>query len=200
MTDKKLIILGYGGHGKVTAEIAEQAGYSVKFLDDLKTDDKDIIGKTSDYRKYINEASFFIAIGNNEVRKKLFCELKDNEAEIVKLIHPKAVISENAIIGKGSVVMAGAVINSGSNIGEGCIINTCSSVDHDCNIADFAHISVGSHLAGNVKIGEETFVCAGATVINNVTVCEKCIIGAGATVIKNITESGTYIGVPAVKK
>ena len=200
MNNKKLIILGAGGHGRVVAEMAEQLGYSVSFLDDTQSADDKVIGKISDFKKYIDGYSFFVAIGNNELRKALLTELGESGVEIATLIHPRSAVSENATIEKGTVVMAGAVVNSGSRIGEGCILNTCSSVDHDCNISDFTHISVGAHLAGNVRIGKESFVCAGATVINNISICEKCIIGAGAVVIKDITESGTYIGVPAVKK
>ena len=48
--------------------------------------------------------------------------------------------------------MAGAVINSDTKIGKGCIINTSASVDHDCTLDDFVHISVGAHLAGNVRV------------------------------------------------
>lgn len=198
--DKKLIILGAGGHGHVVAETAEFLGYDVKFLDDSKTKDFDVIGKISDYKNYINDYSFFVAIGNNSLRRKLFSELDGNETKIVSLVHPNAFVSPKSKIGNGTIVMPGAVINIGVTIGDGCIINTCSSVDHDCSIADFAHISVGAHLAGNVKIGRETFVGAGATVINNVHICPECMIGAGATVVKDIVESGTYIGVPAVKK
>lgn len=200
MNNKKLIILGAGGHGRVAAEIAEQLGYSISFLDDTQSANDKVIGRISDFEKYIYGYSFFVAIGNNELRKKLLIELSKSGAKIVTLIHPKSAVSENATIEIGTVIMAGAVVNSGSRIGKGCILNTCSSVDHDCNIADFTHISVGAHLAGNVKIGKESFVCAGATVINNISICEKCTIGAGAVVIKDITESGTYIGVPAVKK
>ena len=42
MNNKKLIILGAGGHGRVAAEIAEQLGYSVSFLDDTKSYNKRI--------------------------------------------------------------------------------------------------------------------------------------------------------------
>lgn len=200
MKAKKLIILGAGGHGRVAAETAKLLGYSVKFLDDSKPQDGDIIGRISDYKSYIADTSFFVAIGNNEVRKSVFSELSESGAKITTLIHPKSVISESAEIGIGTVVMAGAVVNADSEIGDGCIINTCSSVDHDCRIGNFVHISVGAHLAGNVKIGAKSFICAGSTVINNISICEKCTVGAGAVVIKDITESGTYIGVPALKR
>lgn len=82
-------------------------------------------------------------------------------------------------------------------IGKGCIINTCSSVDHDCNVGDYVHIAVGSHLCGNVTVGNGTWVGAGAIVSNNVSICSQCMIGAGTVIVKNIDLAGTYIGVPA---
>lgn len=198
--NRKLIIIGAGGHGKVAADIAELNGYSVNFLDDSKSKCERVIGKTSDFEKYIDDYDFFIAIGNNALRKKFFDELELKMANIITLVHPNAVVSKNVQIDKGSVVMAGAVVNVGSKIGKGCIVNTGSSVDHDCIISDFVHISVGSHLAGNVKIGTESFICAGAIVINNIVVSQNVTVGAGAVVINNILESGTYVGVPAVEK
>ena len=96
--------------------------------------------------------------------------------------------------------MAGAVVNPYTKIGQGCIINTCASVDHDCRIGDYVHVSVGSHLAGTVFIGNGTWIGAGAIVSNNVSICENCMVGAGAVVLKDITEPDTYIGIPARKK
>ena len=93
--------------------------------------------------------------------------------------------------------MAGVVINTGSIIGDGCIINTSSSIDHDCIVSNYVHVSVGAHLAGTVKVGENTWVGAGATISNNIDVCNDCMIGAGAVVISHIQSPGTYIGIPA---
>ena len=45
------------------------------------------------------------------------------------------------------IVVIGVIINLGTIIREGCIVNTASSIDHDCEIKDYAHISVGSHVA-----------------------------------------------------
>ena len=66
-------------------------------------------------------------------------------------------------------------------------------------IEDYVHVSVGSHVAGTVHIGEGTWVGAGAVISNNVEICADCMIGAGAVVVKDITEPGTYVGVPAKK-
>ena len=199
----RLIIIGAGGHGRVVADIARLNGYNdIRFLDDSDisvSGGYHVVGKVDEYVKYTDNSDFIVAIGNNKVRRNILETVQKNGANIVTLIHPAAVIAENVNIGKGSVVMSGAVVNCGTVIGVGVIINTCSSVDHDCIVEDYVHISVGSHLAGTVKIGECTMIGAGATVINNISICENCVIGAGAVVVKNIKEKGTYVGVPAKK-
>ena len=72
-------------------------------------------------------------------------------------------------------------------------------MDHECIVQDYAHISVGAHLCGNVKVGKYTWVGAGATINNNIAVCDGSMVGAGAVVAKDIKKVGTYIGVPAKK-
>ncbi len=195
-----IVIIGAGGHGKVVADTALLCGYSkVIFLDDSDNCSVKVSGKTSDYTKYVNDCDFFIAIGNNTVRESITNNITNNGADIAIVIHPSAVVGRNVNIGVGSFVAAGSVINTDTNIGRGTILNTCCSVDHDCTVEDYCHISVGSHLAGTVKVGKKTFVGAGATVINNISICDDCTIGAGAVVVKNITDKGTYVGVPAKK-
>ena len=198
-----LIIVGASGHGRVIADIAKLIGYSdISFLDDNDTKvtcgQYKVVGKVKDYIKYIDH-DFIIGIGNADIRESLQNEITKCNGRFVTMVHPKAVVTEDVVIGEGSVVMAGAVINTGSIIGKGVIVNTCSSVDHDCVVGDFSHVSVGAHLAGTVHVGEKTWIGSGATIINNVSIIRYCYIGAGATVISDITEVGTYVGLPAVK-
>lgn len=195
-----LVIIGAGGHGRVCAEIAELNGYQkILFLDDGNAGNIEIAGKTEDFIKYLSDCDFFVAIGNNNVRRSFLYRIMENKGQIATLIHPDSTVSAHATVGVGTAVMAGAVINTGTVIGKGAIINTCSSVDHDCRIGDFVHVAVGAHLAGTVSVGDTTFIGVGATVINNISICENCMIGAGATVIADIKENGTYVGVPARK-
>lgn len=193
---KRLIIVGASGHGKVVADIARLTGYTdIVFLDDDETIKEccgyPVIGKSNE----APDGEMIIAVGNNEIRKTIMDQYEDRIFPC--LVHPASIIAEDAVIGEGTVVMAGAVINPGARIGRGCIINTSSSVDHDCVVGNYVHISVGAHLAGTVIIGNESWIGAGAIISNNVTVCCNCTIGAGAVVIKDINESGTYVGVPA---
>lgn len=173
----------------------------IAFLDDDETIisslEFDVIGKSSKALRLIGEYDIFIAIGNNEIRKKVHNQLSIAGATIPTLIHPSAVIGVQVEIGEGTVVMAGAVINCGCRIGKNCIVNTGATVDHDGIIRDYVHISPGAHIAGTVSIGECAWIGVGAVVSNNVEITAGTIIGAGAVVVKDIREAGTYVGVLA---
>ena len=195
-------MIGASGHGKVCSDIAEQSGYkNIEFLDDDKQVTScgkySVVGKVDNYKDYIDGCDFFISIGNTCTRAAFSQMIVNAGGNLVTLIHPNAVISQDVRIGLGTVVMAGTVINANAEIGAGCIINTCSSIDHDCCINDYVHVSVGSHICGTSSIGKNTWVGAGAIISNNIDVCEGCMIGAGAVVVKNISTAGTYVGVPA---
>jgi len=200
---KKLIIIGASGHGKVIANIAELNGYTeIYFLDDDKSKTMNgkynIIATTHDIDKYISQGDyeFFIGIGNNEIRKKIYEMLKSSSAIIPSFIHPQSVIDSSVIIDEGTVIMANAVINSSTKIGKCCIINTASTVDHDCIIGDFTHISPGVHIAGTVNIGKNCWIGVGCSVINNLKIYDDVTVGAGTTIIGDIKESGKYVGLP----
>jgi len=202
--NKRLVLVGASGHGKVCAEVAElsERYTEILFLDDnprvKRCGRYDVKGLANDFYQYINEQTeFFVSIGNHEHRQRIQEKIENAGGAITTLIHPNSVISEDASIGKGSVVMAGAVINPGTQIGKGTIINTHSSVDHDCTIGDWCHIAVGTHICGTVHIERCCWIGAGAIVSNNIRVCSNVIIGAGATVIHDLDKSGTYIGMPA---
>lgn len=202
---KNLIIIGASGHGKVVADIASRMNRYEKicFLDDNMSIHSclgfPVVGATGDYRKFISESDFFVAIGNADVRKKIQEQLLAENACIPTLIHPQAIIGSSVRIGIGTVVMAGAVVNPDVTIGTGCIINTGGSVDHDCVIGDYVHVAVGAHIAGAVSVGDSTWIGAGAIVSNNIHICGHSMIGAGAVVVTDIENEGTYIGVPAKK-
>ncbi len=199
--NKKVVIIGAGGHGRVVADIAKACGDTViGFLDDSNTANNkvNIIGTSADAIEFCDsETELFVAIGNCKVREKIMNGLPN--AKWYTAIHPSAVISPSAVIGEGTCVMPNAVVNNSAVVGKGVIVNTCASVDHDDIIGDFVHIACGARLAGTVTVGNCTWIGIGSTISNNVSVCSNLMIGAGTVVVKDITEEGTYVGVPARK-
>ncbi|PKR77807.1 acetyltransferase [Halalkalibacillus sediminis] len=201
----KLLIIGASGHGKVVADIALKMNkwQSIAFLDDDENVKSsmglEIVGKSNETIKYINDYDIFVAIGNNETRKKVQERLEEEGAKIPTLIHPNAVLGEKVEVASGTVVMAGVVINCCTKIEKGCIINTGSTLDHDNIIEEFVHISPGAHLAGTVRVGKKSWLGIGSVISNNVDIASSCMFGAGAVVIRDINDSGTYTGIPAEK-
>lgn len=196
---KEVIIIGAGGHGKVIADIIEKSGDKVcGFLDD-GAENKEVfgypvLGKTQDCHKF-SDKEFFIAIGNNGIRKKIATE--NNGLKFYTAIHPSAIISRGVEIGIGTCVMAGSVINADTKIGKHVIINSGSVVEHDNILADYVHLSPGAVLCGTVRVGECTHIGAGVTVKNNTSITSDTVIGVGVAVVSDIETSGTYCGVPA---
>jgi len=198
--DKKIIIIGAGGHGKVAADIALELGYQdIAFLDD-DTNKQECLGFPvkgiiSDLEKY-EQNDFFVAIGNNRLRKKISERLFELDYNLVSLIHPKAIIADKVRIGKGTIIMPGAIINVDSIIGKGCIINTASTIDHDNVLGKYVHVSAGCHLAGEVIVKDHTFIGIGSIVSNSLTIEHDVTIGAGSTVLDNIPANCTAVGTP----
>ncbi|MBO4962394.1 MAG: acetyltransferase [Clostridia bacterium] len=198
----KLLIIGAGGHGKVAIDIAKNYYKTIIIADDFKQGEVlscKIIGGVEKALQG-EKCDFFVALGDNKLREQIFDKFVSCGFTAVSLVHPSAIIAEDVVIGRGSIVMAGAVINPSVSIGIGCIINTCSSVDHDCVIDSFTHLCPSTHFAGGVKVGKYNTFGIGTIVINNITICDDAYFGAGAVVVKDVNLSGTYIGVPAKKK
>ena len=202
--NKKIVIIGASGHGKVVANIAKLNGYDeILFLDDDESKTScgkyQVVGTSKGITKY-RDYDFIIAIGNNKIREKISDMLERENIKQTTLIHPSAVIDETVKIKEGTVIMANAAVNAEVQIGRSCIINTSSSIDHECILEDYVHVSPGVHVAGTVSIGKSTWIGIGATIINNLSICANCNIRAGAVVVKDVIESGDYQGVPAKKK
>ena len=119
------MIIGAGGQGAVCADIAKLCGYeTIVFLDDVRSDKKDVRGHTDLLPSFVGDYDIFVGIGDNATRKSFTEKVMAAKGDLATLIHPQSIISEDVRIGAGSVVMAGAVINPGAVLGIGVIVNT----------------------------------------------------------------------------
>jgi len=194
--ESRIMLYGASGHGKVILDILKSVSKDVFCI----LDDAPKTGIISGI-KVINTSQFeihqddqiILSIGNNNIRKKITSRLNCNFA---KAIHHTSIISNEAFIEEGTVVMANVTINPDSKIGKHCIINTGAIIEHDCIIEDFVHISPGVALAGNVFVGEGTHIGINATVIQGIKIGKWATIGAGSVVIKDIPDYAVVVGNP----
>ncbi|SMF34241.1 acetyltransferase [Desulfovibrio gilichinskyi] len=201
---KKIIIMGAGGHGQVVADalMLMKGAEPVAFLDENPA----VIGKSvlgipvpggNEHLSKIEHDGVVIALGNNQLRKRIFEELTAAGETLFTVIHPSAIISPSVKIGTGCMILAGAVINTGAEIKDNTIINTNSTIEHHNVIGPHAHIAPGATLGGEVIVGEESMVGIGATVLPRVTIGNRAMLGAGSTATGNIAEDITAAGIPA---
>ncbi|MEA3495096.1 MAG: acetyltransferase [Bacteroidota bacterium] len=205
---KELILIGGGGHCKSCIDVIEKEKkfQIVGILDvELKIGDEvlgyKIIGSDENIydfsKKYSN---FFITVGHIKyvsLRKKLFDKLKELNLKLPVIISPKAVVSEHAVIGEGSIISHNSVINAEAKIGKNNIINTGAIIEHESEIGNHTQISTVAIVNGQCKIGSRCFIGSNVVINNNLEIADDVIIGSGSVVINSIKESGIYVGNPA---
>lgn len=209
MDNKKIILVGGGGHCKSVIDVAESAGFQIQGLLDIpenvgkKVLGYSIVGTDDQIPDYVNDALFIVTVGHIKdaaLRIKLHQKIDDAGGTLATIIASTAHVSQYAQINEGSVIMHQAVVNADAIIGRGCIINTFANIEHDVKIGDYCHISTGAMINGNCVVGNETFFGSQSVMVNGVEIISGCVIGAGSLIRKNIIHKGIYSGNPATLK
>jgi sugar O-acyltransferase (sialic acid O-acetyltransferase NeuD family) len=203
-----VVIVGAGGHGRVITDIliaGQRNGHPARpigYVDDRVRSEyperqaQPLLGTLAQLPQIRHDA-IVVAIGTNDVRARVMCALAAGGEQIITVRHPSAIVSEDVLIGDGSMVCAGAVVITGTRIGRGVILNTGSTVDHDSTIGDYAHIAPGARLGGEVSIGEQALIGIGAIVLPRISVGARAVVGGGAVVTRDVPAGVTVVGAPA---
>ncbi len=195
---KQVVVVGAGQNGRVVANILSLGGFDVVgFLDDGKQGEE-VLGPVADYKKHAQEGrAFFISIGSNDVRKRLFEQFKMGGVTFVNAIHPKACVEPGVELGVNVMVGAFAYVNVNTVIGDGTFINNGCIVEHDNRVGLFSHLTPGVVTAGEATIGDRVFFGIGSTLRDRTVVADGCLIGAASNVVKDTEPDSVYYGNPA---
>ena len=202
-----IVIAGAGGHGKVILDILRAAAEHnvIGFLDanealhGTQVAGVPVLGHLNLLPKLKQKGlgGAIVAIGDNRVRRSYAQKLAAAGLKLINAIHPSAVISPTATIGRNVVVAAGAIVCTDAKIADSVIINTAAVVDHECEIGLAVHICPGVRLAGRVSVGEGAMVGIGANVLPCLRIGVYATIGGGALVRRDVPPHSTAVGVPA---
>lgn len=204
--NKKLAIIGAGGHAKVVLDAAllMKQWEEIVFLDDYHNGRSEFMGfrlagGSELLGRVLQPSEYDVAlgIGSNNARAQCFETAEKAGFTMPCIVHPSAVVSRFTDLGQATVVFANSVINAGAKIGKGVIINTSSTVDHDCILDDFVHISPGVHLAGNTHVGAYSWMGIGSVTRQGAKIGSASMVGAGAAVIQDIASGVIAVGIPA---
>lgn len=200
-----MILIGYSGHAFVVYGILNAAGKKLTGYCDMEEKAFNPFGLTY-FGKETSETAlqalrqndFFIAIGDNAIRNKIYEQLAKKDLLPVNAVHPSSVIDPSVVIAEhGVMIAANATLNPLAKIGTGVICNTGCIIEHECVVEAFAHIGPGAVLCGNVQVGSQTFVGANAVIRQGIRIGKNVMIGAGAVVVKDVPDNTTVVGVPA---
>ena len=164
---KSLLILGAGGFGHMIQETAKLLGYEkAVFLDDAVRD-PDVVGKCCDYESFLGQYDTAVAaLGDNNMRLHWTEKLMEAGYDVPAIIHPSAVVSPSASVGKGSFIMQRAIVNTHTVVEHGVLINSGAVVDHDSYVERGAHIGLGSVVKANCCIASKVKVEAGEVIFS----------------------------------
>ena len=204
----EILIVGAGGHGRVVLEIIQAAAQfrPAGFIDadaglaGTTIAGVPVLGSLNVLPRLLQQRKGFravIAIGDNRIRRTYAAKVAAAGIELVSAVHPSAIVSPSATVGRNVVIAAGAIIATEAVIGDSVLVNTGAIVDHECHVGDGVHICPGAKLSGRVTVGAGAFIGLGATVIQCLEIGAEAIVGAGAVVIHDVEPGATVVGVPA---
>ncbi len=210
MSERRLVILGAGGHGKVCAEIAAATGRfgSIAFSDDhihrttrvldwrVEFHDEDLDARA------LPGIECIVGVGQTGLgadRERIYEWLVRHGLAATTLISPSAHVSSSSSIGAGTVIGNMALVQASAVVGENCIVNSQALVEHDCRVGRHVHLSTGSILNGGSSVGDRCLIGSGAVVNHGVEICADTVVGSGAVVVARIELPGVYAGVPAAR-
>jgi sugar O-acyltransferase (sialic acid O-acetyltransferase NeuD family) len=202
-----IVIVGAGGHGRVVLDILRSQGCDnvIGFLDanealhGTEVAGIPVLGHLNLLPKLKQKglAGAIVAIGDNRVRRSYARKLAAAGLELVNAVHPSAVVSRTASVGRNIVIAPGAIVCTDARIADSVILNTAATIDHECEIGEAAHVCPGVRLAGRVSVGEGAMIGIGAAVLPCLRIGDYAVIGGGALLRRDVPAHATAVGVPA---
>jgi sugar O-acyltransferase (sialic acid O-acetyltransferase NeuD family) len=115
----------------------------------------------------------------------------------VTLVHPSAVISRTASLGRGVVVFPHVTVCSNARIGDQVCVLPSSVVSHDVRIGDYSCVAGGVSISGGVDVGQRCYLGSGSTLIGGIHVHDGALVGMGSVVVRDVPPNAVVAGNPA---
>ena len=201
-----IIIAGAGGFGREALALVKtlnkiEQRWNIKgFINDIpdaldgKNCSHQIIGTIHDWVPGENEV-FVMGIASPQGKEKVATLLRSRGAKFVTLIHPAALVSDEATIGEGCIIGGRSSVGGGTIIGDFVHI-AGSMVGQDAEIGDFSTTTGFANIT-NAHLGKRVFVGSHAVILNNLRVGDDAFVCAGSIVFSHVKANTKVIGNPA---
>ncbi len=201
-------IYGAGGLGREVFELASVINidghrwHNIFFIDD--SDNVKDLRKIPiiNYKKLLeinskDEIEVCVAIGEPEVREKIYTKLVNENVNVAKLIHPDVKIPDSTIVGKGTIICKFVSITCDINIGENVYVHPMACIGHDAKIGNHSIVSSFVDIAGDCILGQKAFLAIGVILKQGIKIGSDAIVGLGSVVHNDIPDAVIALGNPA---
>ena len=202
---KKFSIIGGGGFGLEVAgyisDIHQGTSISLNLWDDLRPSQIEhprltYQGSISDIVLQKDETAL-VCVGDCDTRARIAILLRDKGINLGKFIHPAAVVSSQASIATGCIVLPFSCISFSAKMGWNTLVNSHVGVGHHAVVGDHCVISPQSLVAGRAEIGDRVFMGSGSIVTPGKSVGHNSKISAGSVVYRNYADRAFLSGNPS---
>jgi len=201
----RIIIVGAGGFGREVALYLRESHPDVPlhgFLDDnpCALDGHDpsvpLLGAVRDWNPGPNDL-LVIGVGIPSTRRKLASSLSARGARFLTLVHPRALVAPNAVLGTGVIVGPFCYVGPEARIGEQGVLNVYASAGHDTTVGACSVLSPYVTLNGHSTVEEDVFLGSQAVVTIGKRVGAGAKVGAASVVYRDIPPGQLAVGNPA---
>lgn len=183
----KLILIGAGGHARVVHDAMAAAGFHLfAYVDPQPSAWLDAPYCGSDEAATEMPADIGVALGLGGVapaqltrRLALLRRFLAAGRAAPPIVHPRASVASDTVIGQGAQIMTGAIVQGGVTLGAAVIVNTGAIVEHGSTIGAGTHVAPGAIVLGNVRIGACAMIGAGAIVLPGAALPDGALVAAG---------------------
>lgn len=198
------IIFGANDFGRMLRFYAEKymdisvVAYTLneKYITERKKDGIPVIEFEKINEKYPPEKyAFILAIGYkkmNDIRKKIYNQIKQMGYDVVNLIHPSAQI-ECLSMGEGNIILENAVLAYGSKIGTGNIIWNGCQISHESEVGDFNYFAPSAVIAGKTVVKNNCFLGIQSAVRGGNILEDYTLVGAGSYINSSTETNEVYV-------
>ena len=198
--NRKVLLIGGGGHAKVILSILSTQGIKIHAIISPEIDQSFSLFKNvkhlkddSEVLNYpTNEVVLVNGVGSlpyNFLRASIFEKFCKHSYKFLTVKSEYSIVSDFCDLGMGVQIMPGAIINADAMIGDNTIINSGAIIEHDCKVGKNNHIAPGAILCGQSSTEANVHVGTGAVLIQGVTIRENSVVAAGASVVRDVEKN-----------